>query len=134
LQEKEAGRFIAIEAKFAEHPAASALRGMTALSRAHGPENMVRSLIACRTPAPYPLDKETHAIPGSDVSAWVDKANEWAGRGPTESLTTKPPGNFHHKFINQSLLGVWPAPEPHPGLARNEKLTKIKNDFIFVKI
>ena len=68
---EEGGRFIAIEAKFAEHPAPASPRGMTALSRFYGPDSLTKRLVACRAPNPYPLGEEATAIPGSAVGEWL---------------------------------------------------------------
>jgi len=57
-------RVKAFEIKAAEHPDASALKGLSAFARAYGPDCLAEQAVICRTQTPYPLTTpETLAIP-----------------------------------------------------------------------
>lgn len=59
------GRFVAVECKLSEHPGPADLKGLRALSRFYGPRAILRSYVACRARAPYPIGPEATAVEGS---------------------------------------------------------------------
>ncbi|MBI1909854.1 MAG: ATP-binding protein [Deltaproteobacteria bacterium] len=62
------GRFIAIEAKFAESPSGSDWKGIKALKDFYGEKRIERSYLACRTKHPYlNSDTNTKVIPASSI-------------------------------------------------------------------
>jgi uncharacterized protein len=65
---EQGGQFVAIETKLAEHPGNDAAKGFKALKSLYGEKSLIRGYVACRTPQPYPLTEEIHAIPGSNVA------------------------------------------------------------------
>ena len=66
------GQFIVIECKLTEHPDRSSLKGINALKKFYGEENLIAGFIACKTPAPYGLSEKVSAIPGNAVDRFVD--------------------------------------------------------------
>lgn len=66
------GRFVAIEAKFAEAPDATALKGMDALRKFYGESCFLAGYIASRTRRAYPLSDRVHAAPGSFIDQFLE--------------------------------------------------------------
>ena len=62
---EKGGRFVAIEAKFAENPGKSDLKGFDALKRYYGEDCLIAGYVASRTSHPYPLGGGIEAVSGS---------------------------------------------------------------------
>lgn len=71
---EQAGRFIAIEAKFAEHPEQGSLKGFEALRRFYGDKCLMAGYVVSKTPHPYPLVENVTAIPGTMIEEVLAKA------------------------------------------------------------
>jgi predicted AAA+ superfamily ATPase len=67
------GRFMAVEAKFAETPDNTSLKGINALTKFYGKKSLTRGYIASRTGNSYPLSENVHAVPGSLIDEFVEK-------------------------------------------------------------
>ena len=67
---EQGGRFIAIEAKFTEHPKESSLKGIHALENFYGEGSQISAYIASKTANPYPLSDKVIAIPGSNIDKY----------------------------------------------------------------
>jgi len=61
------GQFIAIECKYAEQVDQASLKGMNALIKSYGEENIIAGYIASRTSHPYRLTDKITAVPGSFI-------------------------------------------------------------------
>jgi hypothetical protein len=68
---EQGGQFIVIEAKFSENPDVKALKGIHALKKFYGEHSVIAGFIASRTNNSYPVSKEVHAIPGSDIDKYL---------------------------------------------------------------
>jgi hypothetical protein len=66
------GRFVAIEAKFAEAPDATALKGMDALRKFYGENCFLAGYIASRARRSYPVSDRVHAAPGSFIDQFLE--------------------------------------------------------------
>lgn len=60
---EEGGRFVAVEAKYAENPDQRDLKGVSSLIQSHGPEVVLSALVVCRTPHVHKLDAVGTAVP-----------------------------------------------------------------------
>ncbi len=67
------GRFIAVEAKFSETPDNSSLKGIKALEKFYGSDNIIAAYVASRTANPYPLSHNVQAVPGSLIDRFIDR-------------------------------------------------------------
>jgi uncharacterized protein len=67
------GRFIAVEAKFAESPGAAALKGMQALQKFYGEKSLIAGYIASRTNRPYPVSDGIQAVPGTYLDQFIER-------------------------------------------------------------
>lgn len=68
---EQGGRFIAIEAKFTEHPKESSLKGIYALENFYGEGSLISAYIASKTANPYPLSDKVLAVPGSNIGKYL---------------------------------------------------------------
>jgi len=69
---EKGGRFIAIEAKFAEIPDRSATKGIIALKNFYGEESLRRGYIASRSSREFALADGIFAIAGSGIDRHLD--------------------------------------------------------------
>ena len=65
------GQFIAVEAKFSEHPDRTSLKGINALLNFYGDDSLITGYVASRTPNPFPLTDRVHAVPGSLIDEFI---------------------------------------------------------------
>jgi len=68
---EQGGRFIAVEAKYAEQPGRGTCKGIAALEKMYGEGSVVRGLIASRTGQKHPLTKNVSAVPGSMIHRYI---------------------------------------------------------------
>jgi predicted AAA+ superfamily ATPase len=66
------GRFVVVEAKFAETPDNTSLKGINALKKFYGEKNLTSGYIASRTGNSYPLSENVHAVPGSFIDEFIE--------------------------------------------------------------
>lgn len=64
---EQGGRYVAVEAKYAEQPGIGSCKGIEALERMYGEGSVARGLIASRTDHKHPLTKKVSAVPGSMI-------------------------------------------------------------------
>jgi predicted AAA+ superfamily ATPase len=63
------GQFIAIECKYAEYVDQTSLKGIKALMKVHGPENLIAGYIATKKPDPFPLSSQISSVSGSFIDS-----------------------------------------------------------------
>ncbi len=68
---EQGGRFIAVEAKYAEQPGRGSCKGIEALEKMYGEGSVVRGLIASRAGQKHPLTKNVSAVPGSMIHRYI---------------------------------------------------------------
>ncbi len=64
---EQGGRFLAMEAKFTEHPEKETLKGFDALRRFYGDRCLTAGYVVSKTPHPYPLSDHATAIPATMI-------------------------------------------------------------------
>jgi predicted AAA+ superfamily ATPase len=69
---EQGGRFIAVEAKFAENPDQTDLKGFQALEGFYGEKSMISGWLACRTAQPYPMASRITAIPAARIAGFIE--------------------------------------------------------------
>jgi predicted AAA+ superfamily ATPase len=78
LIERGPGQFLAVECKVGVEPDGRSLRGFAALEKVYGAKALRRGVVACRTPAAYPLAEQSRiaALPlggPEGVTAWIQR-------------------------------------------------------------
>ena len=68
---EQGGQFVAIEAKFAENPDKKSLKGINALRKLYGDENLVAGYIASRTAHPYTISGNIQAVPAATIDRYI---------------------------------------------------------------
>jgi predicted AAA+ superfamily ATPase len=68
---EQGGRFIAVEAKLAENPGTSDVKGFQALENFYGQGSVISGWIACRTSQPYPLLPGITAVPAARIASHI---------------------------------------------------------------
>ena len=71
LMVEKGGRFVAVEAKFAERPGKGDLKGFEALKRHYGEDSLISGFVACRASRRYKMDDRVEAVPGNLVGTAV---------------------------------------------------------------
>jgi hypothetical protein len=61
------GRFVAIESKYTSTPSERDAKALDAFRSVYGKQNVVRSLIVCRTSTRYPMNTEVIVDNGVEV-------------------------------------------------------------------
>jgi predicted AAA+ superfamily ATPase len=64
---EQGGQFIAIETKYSENPDKSCLKGINALKKFYGDENIISGYIASRTARQYTISGNIQAIPATAI-------------------------------------------------------------------
>jgi hypothetical protein len=68
---EKGGRFIAVEAKFAENAANVDLKGFQALESFYGEKCVISGWLACRTPQQYLMASRITAIPAARIADFI---------------------------------------------------------------
>ena len=68
---EQGGRFIAIEAKYAENPDKTSLKGINALKKLYGDESLISGYIASRAARPYTISGNTQAVPAAAIDEFL---------------------------------------------------------------
>jgi hypothetical protein len=68
---EQGGRFIGVEAKFAENPGPADLKGFQALEDFYGKDSLISGWLACRTPHDYPMTSGITAIPAARLAYFI---------------------------------------------------------------
>ena len=69
---EQGGQFIAIEAKYAENPDKTSLKGINALKKLYGDENIISGYIASRTAHPYTISGNIRAVPAAVIDQYIN--------------------------------------------------------------
>ena len=69
---EQGGQFIAIEAKYAENPDKTSLKGINALKKLYGEESIISGYIASRTAHPYTISGSIQAIPAATIDQYIN--------------------------------------------------------------
>jgi hypothetical protein len=65
---EQGGQFIAMKAKYAENPDKSSLKGINALKKLYGHENIISGYIASRTAHPYTISGN---VPAATIDQYI---------------------------------------------------------------
>jgi len=68
---EQGGQFIAIESKYAENPDKTSLKGINALKKLYGDENLISGYIASRTAHPYTISSNIQAVPAATIDQYI---------------------------------------------------------------